>query len=114
MDEIEPKSLSHTDFCLLLDFYGQLLAARTREIMDLHFAEDMSLSEIAEELGITRQAVHDRIRQGEHSLTAFEAKLGLVERFKTQRNCIDEAIRALEQGFADEAKSKLLQLNGLL
>lgn len=114
MEEKEPKNLSHTDICLLLDFYGQLLAVRTREIMDLHFAEDMSLSEIAEDLGITRQAVHDRIRQGEHSLTVFETKLGLVERFKTQRNCIDEAIRALEQGFADVAKNKLLQLNGLL
>ncbi len=106
--------LSHNDICLLLDFYGQLLTARTRELMDMHFSEDMSLSEIAENLSITRQAVHDRIQQGEHNLMDLENRLGLAQRYKFQKKCINEAILALENGQVDQVKDQLLKLDGLL
>jgi len=49
---------------LWLDFYSQLLTDRTREVLELHYNEDMTVSEIAEHLAITRQGVHDKIRQG--------------------------------------------------
>ena len=71
--------------CLLLDFYGQLLTERTREILELRFQEDMSLAEIAEDCGISRQAAHDAIHRGVSSLTEYEEKLKLVERFTQQK-----------------------------
>lgn len=66
---------------LLLDFYGDVLTEPQREAMDLFYNGDLSLSEIAEDVGITRQGVRDRIVKGERILTELESKLGLVERF---------------------------------
>ena len=114
MREGDLNNPSHTDVCLWLDFYGQLLTERTREVLELHYSEDMSLSEIAENLGITRQAVHDRIRQGVLGLTDYENKLGLAERFRNQKTCIGEAIQALEAGRAGEALAKLQLLNRMI
>ena len=48
---------------MLLDFYGELLTDKQRECLDLHYNEDLSLSEIAEQLGISRQGVWDNIRR---------------------------------------------------
>lgn len=61
---------------LLLDFYGELLTERQRSCYDLHVNEDLSLSEIAEQCGISRQGVWDNIRRAESSLEAFEEKPG--------------------------------------
>jgi len=108
------NNLSHNDVCLWLDFYSQLLTDRTRDVLELHYSEDMSLSEIAENLGITRQAVHDRIRQGLLGLTQYEEKLGLVKRYRIQKNCIGETIRALESGDCAEALAQLRQLDRLI
>ncbi len=82
---------------MLFDFYGELLTAKQREYFDLHYNEDLSLSEIAETEGITRQGVWDIIRRGEDALRNTEAKTGLVARFTAQR----AAIAALERE-ADE------------
>ena len=68
---------------MLLDFYGELLTEKQRECYDLHYNEDLSLSEIAEQLSISRQGVWDNIRRAEQSLTDIEEKTGLVERFET-------------------------------
>ena len=114
MRENDLNNLSRTDICLWLDFYGQLLTSHTRDVLDLHYGEDMSLSEIAANLGITRQAVHDRIRQGVGSLAGYETKLGLVGRFSVQKECISEAISAIDAGDPGSAREKLLQLSGLL
>ncbi len=65
----------------LLDFYGELLGERRRELMNLYYNEDYSLSEIAEEVGISRQGVRDAIKRGEEELRRFEEKLGLAARF---------------------------------
>ena len=66
---------------LLLDFYGDVLTEPQREAMDLFYNGDLSLSEIAEDAGITRQGVRDRIVKGEKILTELESKLGLAKRF---------------------------------
>lgn len=71
---------------LLLDFYGNLLTDKQRLIMSYHFEEDMSLSEISEELNISRQAVHDLIKRSDKLLSEYESKLGLIERFLTQKD----------------------------
>ena len=65
----------------LLDFYGELLADRRRELMSLYFNEDYSLAEIAAEVGISRQGVRDAIKRGEEELRNFENKLGMAARF---------------------------------
>ncbi len=49
----------------LLDHYGELLTSRQKDVLELHYGDDLSLSEIAEELEISRQAVHDSIQRGE-------------------------------------------------
>ena len=82
---------------MLLDFYGQLLTARQYEILDLYYNNDYSLAEIAEELGISRQGVHDSIRKGRAALEAYEARLGLVERFREQEESMRKALACLNR-----------------
>ena len=94
------------DACMLLDFYGQLLTERMRSILELHFAEDMSLAEIAEQESISRQAVHDAITRGMKSLEEYEAKLGLIQRFMSQKIVIHDAVDALDK--KDTKKAYLL------
>jgi len=65
---------------ILLDFYGELLGERQREIIGYYYNDDLSLSEIAEIFGITRQGVRDSIKKSEEALEAFEEKLGLHRR----------------------------------
>lgn len=65
----------------LLDFYGGMLTDRQRNVMEMHYSDDLSLSEIAESLNITRQAVHDSLKRGEKTLNTYEQKLGLVKRY---------------------------------
>lgn len=71
---------------LLLDFYGQLLTDKQRETCELYFNEDLSLTEIAEQCGISRQGVWDNVRRAVAALEEMEEKTGLVRRFsETQR-----------------------------
>lgn len=108
------EDASYADVALWLDFYSQLLTDRTRDMLELHFNEDMSLSEMADHLGITRQGVHDKIRQGCRQLARYEAKLGLVARFKAQKQCVAAAIAALDQGETGAARQILQHLHDLL
>ena len=64
----------------LLDFYGEVLPERKRNVLDMYYNEDFSLSEIAEEIGISRQGVRDLIKKTEEELIFFEEKLGLSKR----------------------------------
>ncbi len=66
---------------LLLDYYGETLTERQREVMDLYYNEDMSLFEISEHVGVTRQGVHDLIKRSENALLELDEKLGFVDRF---------------------------------
>ena len=78
---------------MLYDFYGELLTERQREFFDLYYNEDLSLGEIAENYGITRQGVRDVIVRAEAVLTDLEDKTGLIKRFHTIRPHL-EAIAA--------------------
>ena len=73
---------------LLLDFYGELLTEKQRGCYDLHVNEDLSLSEIAEQLGVSRQGVWDNIRRAESALTEIEEKTGLMARFEEMRSAL--------------------------
>lgn len=70
---------------LLYDFYGDLLTDRQKEFYDLYYNEDLSLAEIAENYGITRQGVRDIIVRAEAYLTEVEDKTGLIRRFHAMR-----------------------------
>ena len=65
---------------LLYDFYGELLTKRQQQIYESVVLEDYSLSEVAEELNISRQGVHDMIRRCDKALEGYEEKLHLVEK----------------------------------
>lgn len=67
---------------VLLDFYGDLLTEKQAQALDLYYNEDLSLAEIAEPLGISRQGVRDSIKRGEKQLYELEAVLGLAKRFR--------------------------------
>ena len=66
---------------MLFDFYGELLTERQREFFDLYYNEDLSLSEIAENSGISRQGVRDVIVRAEGVMQEVEDKTGLIRRF---------------------------------
>jgi len=73
------------EITVLFDFYGPLLTERQQTFVDLYFNENLSLSEIADEFGVTKQAVSDGLKKAERSLRRYEEKLGLVERWKDEK-----------------------------
>lgn len=75
---------------MLFDFYGELLTDKQREYFDLHYNEDLSLAEIAALSGVSRQAVWDNIRRAESQLREIEDKVGLVARYRQQREALAE------------------------
>ena len=68
---------------VLLDYYGELLTDKQRELLECYYNEDLSLSEIAANEGITRQGVHDAIRRGEAALADMEQKLHFISRIRS-------------------------------
>ena len=102
---------------LLYDFYGELLTERQREVLELYNEENLSLAEIAEEFGISRQGVHDALHKAQKALEDYEHKLGLVERFSATRDAIssisdelDEAIDMAAAKATDSVAGKLEQI----
>ena len=85
---------------LLYDFYGDMLTDRQKEFYDLYYNEDLSLAEIAENYGITRQGVRDVIVRAEAILTELEDKTGIIRRFhkmQEQFKQIEQAVDAIAQ-----------------
>ena len=82
---------------LLYDFYGELLTEHQKEIYEQFIIEDLSLSEIATDAGISRQGVHDMIKRCNKILQGYEEKLHLVEKFLSVKNKIHEMKGLLEQ-----------------
>jgi len=77
---------------MLFDFFGDLLTEKQREYFDLYHNEDLSLSEIAEKAGISRQGVHDIITRAESSLIEIEMKTGVVQRWRETRTGLERAL----------------------
>ncbi len=95
---------------LLFDFYGKLLKPSGRKVIDLYYNEDLSLAEIADHMGITRQGVRDSIKRCERLLFEFEEKLGLFKRFGHLENGLDEIARTAHKIYdnSEDAKIKTL------
>lgn len=71
----------------LLDLYGPLLTQKQFDIMDMYYNDDLSLGEIAEEFGISRQGVHDAVKRGDDTINDYEQKLGL---YSSQNDYVNE------------------------
>ena len=93
----------HVRIGWLLDFYGGLLTGRQREMLSSYYNEDLSLAEIAQDEGISRQAVHDALRRGETALEGFESRLGLLSRHLALGEVLTRGQRLLEDASADKA-----------
>ncbi len=100
---------------LLFSFYRNMLTERQIECVELYYNEDLSLSEISEHLGITRQGVRDNILRAEHTMYDTEQRLGLVAKFlgiKERLEKIDDIIRDIEASpnvryLSDDIKHKI-------
>ena len=82
---------------MLFDFYGELLTERQKEFYSLYYDEDLSLSEIAENYGISRQGVRDVIVRAEAYMTEIEDKTGLVKRFMKDVPHVEAITEAAEE-----------------
>ena len=82
---------------MLFDFYGELLTDKQREYFDLHYNEDLSLAEIAEQSGISRQGVWDIIRRAEAAMMDIEEKTGLIKRFNERGEKLSELDTKMEE-----------------
>lgn len=90
---------------LLYDFYGDILTDRQKEFYDLYYNEDLSLSEIAENYGISRQGVRDVIVRAEATLTELEDKTGIIRRFHVMQDQLS-ALQADVKAIADRNADK--------
>ena len=80
----------------LLDFYGQMLTDKQREVTEFYYNDDLFLAEIADHCHITRQGVRDSIKRAEAQLREYEEKLGLARRFVEIQAGLDEITRCAQ------------------
>jgi predicted DNA-binding protein YlxM (UPF0122 family) len=99
---------------MLFDFYGQLLTDRQKDFMELYYCHNLSLGEIAGEFNVTRQAVYDTLKRAEQVLSQFEAKLGLVAKYITERNKLAAAAAILEEYETAESGGRLQQARKII
>ena len=97
------------ELILLYDYYGNLLTPRQRECFELRYYQDLSLGEIGEELGISRQGVHDNLSRTEALLRNMEQKTGCVRRDQACRSAAEKILGAARQlvNHSDAAVSRL-------
>ena len=101
---------------LLYDFYGALLSDPQRDIMELYHEDNLSLAEIADETGTSRQAVHYTLKKAEKALEGFEEKLGLIAAYKRNQKLASEALGLIDRSFgrgsdADRLKDLIHKLS---
>ena len=103
---------------ILFDFYGKLLSERQFIAVELYYLYDLSLSEIGENLDISRQAVYDTLKRAESNLEEYEEKLGLVDKARNSRNIIKsiddraEEIENLTQN--EDIKKKAREIKNII
>ncbi len=94
---------------LLQDFYAGLLTDKQRRMLELYYDHNLSLGEIAEESGISRQGVHDLLRRSEKLLESYETRLGLLDKFLNNQRKIQEALEWLSTLPQDEQGAEVVR-----
>lgn len=96
------------EMTLLFDYYGELLTERQRDCFDMRYNQDLSLGEIAQELGVSRQGVHDNLSRAEALLRNMEEKTGCVRRDLQLRQAVREILDAAQnlKTYPDETVAK--------
>ncbi len=89
--------LRKVDIDLLLTIYGAMLTDKQRDIATLYFEEDLSLAEIAQQEGVSRQSVHDTLQRVEKQLRTWEDKLGMRTRLTRIESSLEDALRELDK-----------------
>ena len=102
VDEIAKASL-------LYDFYGALLTEKQRQVMALYHEENLSLSEIAGEFGISRQAVHDTLKKAELALEDYESKLNLIDKLVKTEDAITKIDKHIDEIAAESKESHTVE-----
>ena len=97
----------------LMAFYGGMLTEKQREVLTLHCEEDLSLGEIAQEAGVSRQGVHDMITRASQKLFDMEERLGVAARFARMQDGLETCRAALRNKRYDEAEQLVNQLIAL-
>ncbi|ADL34304.1 HTH domain-containing protein [Butyrivibrio proteoclasticus B316] len=102
---------------LLYDFYGELLTEHQKEIYEAAVYNDMSLTEIADENGISKQGVHDLIKRCTNTLQGYEDRLHMIRRFeaiKAEAQALDVIATDLGNDLSDELRDRLKSISGKL
>ena len=102
--------LKNVEIGLLNDYYGGLLTEYQTRILSSYYDEDLSLKEIAEEEGVSRQAVQDVIKRSSDKLVEYEEKLGLVEKITNIVNKIEQIIVSVDTEIADKLNDVLNEI----
>lgn len=108
-EDLEKK----VDLAILSAFYGGLLTENQRRILAMHCEEDLSLSEIAGEMGVSRQAAHESLSRASVKLFEMEAALGVAARFRRVEEGLEKALFALRQADYSRAEQILQELLSL-
>ena len=82
--------MSAWELAILFDTYGMMLTDKQRDCFDMRYNQDLSLGEIAQELGVSRQAVNDNLSRTEALLRRMEENIGCVKRYKLAREAVSE------------------------
>ena len=83
---------TNEEYSLLYDFYGELLSGRQREAFELYYEENLSLSEVADIMGVSRQAVHITLGNANRELERYDGKLKLIAKQAACENKLKEAL----------------------
>ena len=102
---------TNEEYSLLYDYYGALLSERQRDVFELYYEENLSLSEVAESIGVSRQAVHIALGKANSELEAFEEKLGLIAKYKAYGKAAKEVEERINAWLKDKARAEGLDPN---
>ncbi|MBQ8160473.1 MAG: helix-turn-helix domain-containing protein [Clostridia bacterium] len=109
-ENIEKK----VELAWLMAFYQGVLTEKQREALSMHCEEDMSLSEIAEETGVSRQSVHNMLQHAADKLFSLESTLHMAKRFRFQQEGLETCLKLLEDPTSDHVQEARKTLETLI